>query len=210
METSESFVNIKPPVNSGLGSLVNILQQYHDVSEVIYTDDLNDRHTIYFLLNLFEGKLKQSNAKPDNLKCVVPTWQIDAPNAFGTSIWSSKSYKKAVGLPQIKNTHVVCDFDRISDDSIKSICKSAKKIYNIGNRKANHTEDCSSESLSVKYKLLSTACAYIGTDGGMSHLALMTNTPTCIIYNEQNPWFFYPDNANIANLKTFIKSLVKI
>lgn len=204
-----------------LGDLVNILQQYHDKSEYIYTDDVFAQEMIEFLLTLFDTKLVLLRNKPDNYLEVETTWTNDSNyKKFGTMIWSPVSYKKSINLP-LQKKHIVCQFDcrtkvswnrTISSKNIFTICKSIGEIYNIGDNHIDGTINCTNFSLSEKYELLSTSSFYIGINSGLSHLALMTNSNVFILYEHpNNPWFFYPDDSNILEINKFlsnIKSLI--
>ena len=207
-------MNIEPlPKLIKLGDLVNIIQRYYNIAENIYINDLNAIEMIKFLLSLFETKLKLIDYKPANIEYVSTTWTNLWPNEFGTMCWSPKDYKKAINLPFSQQSHIVCQFDtrtptswdrNIKIDNIYKICQSFSEIYNIGDRELPFVKNCNKFSLSEKYDLLSTAKAYIGINSGLSHLSLMTNTKTYILYETNNPWFFYPNSSNILQVDDFI------
>lgn len=210
-------MNIQPfPKLTHLGDLVNIIQHYCTIADYIYTDDLQAREMIEFLLSLLDVKLKSCQTKPNQIEFVAPTWTFSQPNEFGTMFWHPRSYKKSTNLPQKQDSHIVCQFDAranvqtITEEDIFNICKTIGVIHNIGDRKFEFTINHNQCSLNEKYQLLNSAHAYIGIDSGLSHLALMSNTPTYILYKKNNPWFFYPDEAITIECENFFKIIEKI
>lgn len=214
--TNLTSMNICPTLTH-LGDLVNIVQQYHNKADYIYTKHVKAQVILDFLLPLFDGTLKRS-AKPFKaFEYVTTTWFAPWPNEFGTMCWCPLSYKKAINLPETHGSHVVYQFDArspvpwtktIPATDIKAIGHIVGPAYNIGDNDIPGSINCTQYSLQDKFKLLSTAKLYIGIGSGLSHLALMTNTPTYITYEgNNNPWFFFPDDATIIESKALISTL---
>jgi len=200
-----------------LASVTNIIQRYNDEADFIYSDNIEEQNLIEFLLNLIDSKLKLIKNKPVLFQEVKATWDYDFPNDFGTIFWNPKSYKKSFDLPKKQESHIVCQFDighenycknLISNKNISYIVKTLGHIYNIGENDIEGTINCTQISLQDKWELLKNAKNFIGTNGGLSHLSLMTNVNTFIVFEKQNnPWFFFPDNANIIEIQNFKKSI---
>lgn len=203
---------------SKLGDLVNILQHHHEC-DFIYSDNDSVREMLTFLIPLFNSKIKLSETKFDVFQTALTSWTCEWPNKYGTLYWNPRSYLKAKDLPEKQEKHIVCQFDTrtavswnrtLSNKHIKNIIARFKP-YNIGDRSFDGAINCTNYSLAEKWNLLKTASVYIGINSGLSHLALMSNAKTFILYEEQNnPWFFYPNDALIMSAEEFINSYLGV
>jgi len=198
------------PLNNHLGDLVHVLQVWQNDAEFIYVDPKpcpccgqKAQETIQFILNLMGNpRLKLSTTKLDDQLLVIPTWRKEAPD-IPIHRWRRTSYTKAINLPTHRTNKVVCQFDarstphwnkNVSNEIIREIVRLFKgRLVNIGDNIILGTQNMTRSSLSEKWEVLASAKYYIGIDSGMSHLALMTNTPVMIMYSDMLPWLFYPD-----------------
>jgi hypothetical protein len=185
-----------------LGDLINILQR--NKTKAIYVPD-EAKPMLEFLLSLFPNPpaITDIIGTP-----VLPTWTQDVKNPTGTLVWYRPPYVKAVNLPKQRRRHVACQFDArskpwwtktIPDDMIRELASRHQGMINIGDRIFDFMENRVDASLQEKFEIIATARFYVGIDSGLSHLALMTNTPTYIVYQKHCPWFFYPDGTTFVN-----------
>lgn len=83
----------------------------------------------------------------------------------------------------------------------KSLLDSNQNLVHVGENDMGLIE---------KFNLINNSKIFIGIDSGITHLALLTNTPICVIFTEgaeNNPKKFYPDTEQIkyySNMKQLI------
>jgi hypothetical protein len=191
-----------------LGDIVIILQYYHDLSNGIYVEKLTAKNTLRFILKLINKDIEILENK-DNTTEVFPSWTCSYPNEFGTMIWKNKEYKKAIDLPTQQQNFLTISLSArtkvpwqttLFENTIQEINKYFKwiKVYNLGDEELTNTINCTNFSIEEKFNLLKNAAVHVGINNGMSHLSLMTNSNTYILYEKGNsPWFYFPRNANV-------------
>ena len=193
------------PARYHLGDLINIMQQCMRINKVIlgstHTCNCcgNDVHdTLIQLLSLVKSNIILINEDLHPSQIICPTWS-----------------RKSFGLPQIKNPNYTksfmaidqnsktsnfftCQFDARSNVKMKSIDQSEKSklleskfnLVDVGEGPLN---------IIKKFDLINKSVAYIGIDSGMTHLALMTNTPIYLIHpRTYNPQLFYHPTTQIS------------
>lgn len=195
------------PTHYHLGDIINVVQQVHHRAL--------DRPGLHFL-----------SSKPCPC-CGIDSGQmvrevlslLDTPVRYGTGqnfisvspMWIKRhkptpydgKYAKAKELPD-RGEHVVCQFDQRSQgnkvpanylDFIKA------DWINIGDQQLpciNKTE----LDLLAKFRILASAKSYVGIDSGITHLALMTETPILVIHPKSwDASRFYPRSSQLRFLE---------
>jgi hypothetical protein len=128
--------------------------------------------------------------------------------------WSGEicQYVKALQLPP-KDSHIAVQIDsrskgkKIPHWASKSI-QFLKRAINVGDRPLRCRNKIKVD-LRTKFDIIASARYYVGIDSGLTHLALMTDTPIVLIHPED--WDvkrFYPDTDQITSVtkyRDFIK-----
>jgi hypothetical protein len=207
------MVTIKPVKHNHLGDLINILQ--FNKADYIYVQhqcsccgqDL--RVMVKTLLNFMGNKVRVVDEPIGDVVDVKPTYAQEFENKhgswskLGTFIWQRTPYKK-IKLDVVKENYVACQFDHrsnppwpkgITEHKIQALTKIVKlPLVNIGDKHRISMLNRTEVSLEEKTKIIAKAKAYVGIDSGLTHVALMTETPTYVVYEfPYCPWFFYPD-----------------
>lgn len=133
---------------------------------------------------------------PETYEQVTPMWvksHIPTP-------YDSLPYVKAKNLPMTSD-HIVCQFDsRSKGDKVpKDVTKYiTENMINLGDNKL----PCINKielTLLEKFYLIASAKSYIGIDSGLTHLALMTNTPITLMHPKNwNAKKYYPETNQIT------------
>lgn len=204
-----------------LGDTINNLQRHIFATEVYMPKfcrccDTDLLSMIRFLVTLLPQPPKISDNAADSIE-VKPSWVQKMPNDSGTNQWYREPYVKAKKLPATQQPHIACQFDArsrgytwpktITQENIQKLADIfGGRLINIGDRPINGAKNEVGISLEQKFDIISSAAAYVGIDSGLSHLALMTNAPVYIVYQEPyRPWFFYPDGpVYISDMRRFI------
>lgn len=216
-------MNIKIHKNLHLGDIINVIQSNLDSEEIICKDrcvccNSDSYEMASFIADLLgiKNKIKKNSVNNYNLK--MPTWVQDIPNKMETISWYSKPYKKAININYKKNNSIVCQFDFRSgkNKDIPNLFKNKiiqsfkSKLVNIGDNPHLDIINLNGYDLKTKWEAICKAKCYIGIDSGLSHLALMSNTPVYIVYkNHYCPWFFYPENTRFFNQPDQLIDLIK-
>jgi ADP-heptose:LPS heptosyltransferase len=181
------------------------------LADFIYADE-KTVSMLDFILSITDTQLKTTNQMIADCKEVGPDWFQEA-KLSGTFLWNRQPYFKAKSLPTEKFTHIACQFDArtrvpwskgVSDAFLDRLAATYPgRLVNIGDLNRRGMSNEVGASLARKFEVIATAQSYIGIDSGLTHMSLMTNTPTHIAYSDVKPWFFYPDQSlNFISDKT--------
>ncbi len=177
-----------------LGDVINIIQQIHHKSidipgfYSIFSNikccpccGVNTGGMMKKIVGLLDTKLTFTTATPKTYDILTPKWVL----AHAPTPYDDLPYAKAKNLPPKRN-YVVCQFDaRSRGEKIPGRNKIQKLInnqmINIGDKRLpciNKTD----LGLLEKFRLIASAKSYIGIDSGLTHLALMTDTPIVLVH----------------------------
>ena len=116
-------------------------------------------------------------------------------------------YVKAVKLPQ-KDSYISVQIDSRSQGKkiphwAKKAIHSLEKVINIGDRPLK-CKNKTKVNLQNKFDIIASSRYYVGIDSGLTHLALMTNTPIILIHPQGwDARKFYPDTKQITYVTTY-------
>lgn len=193
-----------------LGDLVNIYQQCAALSDTtLYSETIcpccqNSAADVFkFLTGLNPAvKFGKLGGKPIEMN---PWWFKD---------WQGQKtdYIKALQLPS-KGSHIAVQIDsRSKGQKIPIWASRAVKLLNKAINVGDRPLKCKNKNkvdLATKFEIIASARYYVGIDSGLTHLALMTNTPIILIHPpEWDVSRFYPDTPQIvkvSNYKDFVK-----
>ena len=193
------------PARYHLGDLINIIQQCVKMKKAI----LGSTHTcnccgndvydsIVQLLSLLQSNTIaiKENLHPSQTIC--PSW---SRKSFGLPPIKNPDYNKSfMAIDQSSKTSdfFTYQFDARSNAKMKSIDQSEKsRLLESGLNFVDVGEGQS--NIIKKFDLINRSVAYIGIDSGMTHLALMTNTPIYLIHPKAyDPLLFYPTTTQIS------------
>lgn len=205
----------KPPAFH-LGDIINIIQQYHlrsledkDVYGV-FSDHVctcgcktDTQEVIKTILSILDSRIHYMTEKPESQDIITatPAWF----KGHTPSVHDVKPYAKAKNLPADYKNYVVCQFDvssskhqkEVDSMTVTKILKKFNNIINIGNKKIE-TTNMGDKTLKEKFDLIANAQLYIGLDSGLTHLALMTNTPVFVMHPlDWSAHKYYPKSKQI-------------
>jgi len=195
------------PTHYHLGDIVNVVQQVHHraiavpglhfiSSRPCPCCGVDSGEMAKNVLSLLGTSVKYESSK--NFISVSPAWV----KGHKKTIYDGK-YAKAKELPE-RGDHVVCQFDKRSrgekiPNNVIDFVKS--DMINIGDNKLpciNKTE----LDLRAKFRMLASAKLYVGVDSGLTHLALMTETPILLIHPKSwDAGRFYPPSPQLRFLE---------
>lgn len=170
-----------------LGDIINIVQQVHCRSVLLPNlycifgrrcpcCGIDSGAMMRDILSLLDTSVKY--AESQKFISLSPCWiKTHRPSPYD---WV---YAKARKLPQ-RAQHVVCQFDKRSKGNKvpTDINKYVKaNMINIGDTELPCINKINIDLLE-KFALIASAKEYIGIDSGLTHLALMTNTPITVIH----------------------------
>lgn len=191
-----------------LGDVINVVQQAHHYSNRSGEYRMFSRgpcpccggdteKMLQQIISLLDTNLKFSKKSSPNAEVFTPAWV----KPHKRNPWDRLPYVKAKRMPATR-THVVCQFDgRSRGDKVPAwnqIVKLIKpKWFNIGDR-AIPCQDKTELDLIAKFRLIASAKLYVGIDSGLTHLALMTNTPILLVHPAGwDARRFYPETDQI-------------
>jgi Glycosyltransferase family 9 (heptosyltransferase) len=203
-----------------LGDIINIIQQYHlrsledndiyNISSNHICDcgcNINTGKVIHAILSLLDTRINYSSDKLENRNIIeaTPFWF----KKHESSIYDSKPYAKGK-IESRRRNYVVCQFDansartRKEPDSmtVTKILRKFNNLVNIGNKELRINNACDT-NLKEKFDLIANAQFYIGIDSGLTHLALMTNTPIFVIHPlDWQARKYYPESKQMHYAST--------
>jgi hypothetical protein len=188
-----------------LGDVINVVQQLHNRSlkeqrfyRMFSHKDcpccgVQTGAMIKDIISLLETKIMFSKQRSKKYEVCLPSWIKGR--------WDGLTYAKAKNLPS-REQHVVCQFDKRSHgnkvpDHDKLLKMIAPEMTNIGDSELPCV-DFRRVSLLEKFNLIASASLYIGVDSGLTHLALLTETPiVCVHPPTWNARRYYPEAKQI-------------
>lgn len=188
------------PKNKHLGDLISIIQRDGHMYDYILTDNCmccgrNTEGMIRDIITMLSIPIKPTRKIVGDVAMVSPRWC--------NLLHETTSYRRADNLPECLG-HVACQFDaRTKTPWTKTISPEFIALLggsvNLGDQTRKGFDNRTDISLREKFKAIASARFYFGIDSGLTHLALMTNTPVFILHTSGcKPWFFYPEDANIT------------
>lgn len=192
-------MKIRPAPNRlHLGDIINIIQRHSDCN-FIYGGGFcrccnNDvRDTVEQVLSLLDVNLKLTDDPTDAVE-VWPSWSNSETS------WDQRPYLRSPRkLP--KKNHIACQFDARSGHG-KLPAKIEVEIFKNRGLPLIDLGDSSGLGIREKFDVLASAKFYVGVDSGITHLALMTDTPVLVMSTGCRRRY-YP---NIDQIKFFTRT----
>ena len=183
-----------------LGDLINVIQQVHHralshpglhfmFSKHCPCCGIDSGKMVQELLSLLDTPVKYGKSK--NFILMSPAWTKQ--HKATPYDWK---YAKAKNLPK-QGEHVVYQFDKRSKGN-----KVPANVFDFVKPDMINIGERSKLDLLEKFHILASAKSYIGIDSGISHLALMTETPILVIHPKSwNASRYYPQSNQLRFLE---------